>query len=101
MSTISVPPQAPLSALPIGAKILQDQLAASRVAAAQWPSLTQSVLAVVFCESDKCDDLLAASVAGFVYVTAVDMDKQQVTLLSPSPLAMPTTSLLAGSIKWL
>ena len=46
-------------------------------------------------------DLMQLSVAGYVYVTHVDMDKQQVTLLAPSPLQMPTAWLLAGSIKWI
>ena len=98
---ISVPLQAPMSALPIGAKLPHDQLAASRVGVAQWPSLMHSILAVVFSDSAKCDDLLRACVAGYVYVTHVDMDKQQVTLLAPSPLQMPTAWLLAGSIKWI
>ena len=101
VSTLSVPPQAPMTALPIGVKLPQDQLAASRVGAAQWPALTHSILAVVFSESAKCDDLLRACVAGFVYVTHVDMEKQQVTLLAPSPLPMPTAWLLAGSVKWI
>lgn len=102
VSTIGIPPRGPATALPIGAKLPQDQLAATRVAAAQWPSLTHAVLAVVFSEeSAKCDDLVGASAAGFVYVSSVDMDKQQVTLLAPSPLPMPTATLLAGSIKWL
>jgi len=101
VSMISVPLQAPMSALPIGAKLPQDQLAASRVGAAQWPALMHSILAVVFSESAKCDDLLRACVAGYVYVTHVDMDKQQVTLLAPSPLQMPTAWLLAGSVKWI
>ena len=100
-SSAAMPVQAPMSALPIGAKLPQDQLAASRVGAAQWPSLMHTILAVVFSDSAKCDDLLRACVAGYVYVTHVDMDKQQVTLLAPSPLQMPTAWLLAGSIKWI
>ena len=59
------------------------------------------MLAVVFSEGASCDELLRASVAGFVYVTQVDMEKQQVTLLAPSPLPMPTAWLLAGSVKWI
>ena len=58
------------------------------------------ILAIVFSESGKCDDLLRASAAGFVRVAHVDMEKQKLTLLAPSALALPSIWLLAGSIKW-
>ena len=97
---IGMPPQAPMSALPIGVRLPRDQLIATLVPPAQFPSLLHSVLAVVATDSSKCDDLLQASAAGFVFVTAVDMDRQQITLLSPSPLSLPSSRLLTGSIKW-
>lgn len=49
----------------------------------------------------RCDDLLAAPVAGFVLVSRVDLERKRITLLSPSPLALPSTTLLAGSLKWI
>jgi len=89
-----------MSALPIGARLQRDQLAASPLSTAQFPSLVHSVLAVALTDSGRCDDLLQASIGGFVFVSAVDMERQKITLLSPSPLALPSTRLLAGSVKW-
>ena len=89
-----------MSALPIGVRLQRDQLAATPLTAAQYPSLVHSVLAVVLTDSSKCDDLLQANIAGFVFVTAVDVERQKITLLSPSPLALPSTRLLSGTVKW-
>ena len=90
-------PQAPSSALPLGMQVPQEQLAATRVTAAI--SLLNAVLAVVLTSSSKCDDLLAAPAAGFVYVSAVDVESGKVTLLAPSPAALPSNVLLSGAIK--
>ena len=49
---------------------------------------------------NTCDDLLRSNAAGFVCVTGVDMEREKVTLLAPSPLALPTAWLLAGTLKW-
>ena len=89
-----------MSALPIGVKLARDPLAAVLVPPSQYPSLVHSILAVVLTESSKCDDLLTANAAGFVFVTMVDMERQKITVLSPSPLALPSTRLLVGSLKW-
>jgi len=97
---IGMPPQAPMSALPIGVRLPRDQLVATLVLPAQYPSLLHSVLAVVLTDNSKADDLLQANAAGFVLVTAVDMERQKITLLSPSPFALPSTRLLTGSVKW-
>jgi len=35
-----------------------------------------------------------------VLVTEVDLERKRVTLLSPSPLPLPATTLLAGTLKW-
>jgi len=98
--SIGAAPQAPMSALPIGARLQRDQLAATLLATAHFPSLVHSVLAVAMTDSNKCDDLLQANVAGFVFVTAVDMERQKITLLSPSAAVLPSTRFLAGAIKW-
>ena len=129
---IGAAPQAPMSALPIGVRVQRDQMAATLLAATQYPSLVHSVLGVALTDSSKCDDLLQvtpcshclidvpsrcslrggiqlsdsccrsqANVAGFVFVTAVDMERKKITLLSPSPMSLPSTRFLSGAIKWL
>jgi hypothetical protein len=35
-----------------------------------------------------------------VLVSRVDLERKRITLLSPSPLALPSNTLLAGSLKW-
>mmetsp|Transcript_67924 Transcript_67924/g.112909 ORF Transcript_67924/g.112909 Transcript_67924/m.112909 type:complete len:423 (-) Transcript_67924:33-1301(-) len=97
--SIAEAPQAPVSALPIGMKVVQAQLSATRLGTAQLPSLVHSVLAVIFCSSTKCDALLDANVAGVVSVISVDLEKQKITLLSPSPLPLPSNILLSGSLR--
>ena len=89
-----------MSALPIGARQQRDQMAATLMSTAQYPSLLNSVLAVALTDSNKCDDLLQANIAGFVFVTAVDMERQKITLLSPSPISLPSSRLLTGAVKW-
>lgn len=90
-------PRAPSSALPIGAAAQQDPLKLSQV---QWaPDMMHSVLAVSHAESK--DDILRTNVAGFIYVTDVDMIKNRVTFMAPCPGPLPSRMLLTGSIKWL
>ena len=98
--SIDVAPQAPSSALPIGIKLPDNQLASQQLPPRLYPALAYSILAVLHTKSGKCDDLLRANVAGFVWASAVDVERQKLTLLAPSPLAMPSLTLLVGSIKW-
>ena len=91
---------APSSALPMGMTVQQNQLASQQLPPNLYPSLSYSLLAVVHAESGKCDDLLTATAAGFVWVSSVDIEKQKITLLAPAPLTTPSLMLLAGSIKW-
>jgi polyribonucleotide 5'-hydroxyl-kinase len=44
---------------------------------------------------------LSSNVAGFVYVTEVDMQKKQFTYVSPSAGELPSRNLLMGSLKWI
>jgi len=97
---INEAPQAPVSALPLGMQLPQDQLAASCLPAARFGELLHMLLAVVFSASGKCDDLLDAPVAGIIAVTAVDLKRQKITVLSPAPLPLPSNIFLSGSIKW-
>ena len=88
------------TALPIGMKLQENQLASKQLPPNLYPSLSYSLLAVVHAESGKCDDLLAANAAGFVWVSSVDIERQKITLLAPAPLMTQSLMLLAGSIKW-
>lgn len=90
-------PRAPSSALPIGAEAKQDPLKLTKV---QWaPDMVHSVLAVSHAET--VDDVLRTNVAGFIYVTDVDVTKGRVTYMAPCPGPLPGKLLLTGSIKWL
>lgn len=79
----------------------EDQLAAKQLPPFQFAALAHSLLALVHAESGHADHLLAANAAGFVWVSAVDQEKQKITLLAPAPLAAgQQVLLLAGSVKW-
>lgn len=98
--TLGVAPAPPSSAMPIGMKIVDDRMVAQQVSPARYPALLHSLLAVVLAEGGTCDDLLRANAAGFVHVTKVDMERQKLTLLAPSPVTLPQLYLLAGVVKW-
>ena len=100
--SINVAPQAPSSALPIGMKVPDNQLASQQLPPKLYPSLMHTVLARVHAESVSlsCDDLLRANAVGFVWVSAVDLDKQKMTLLTPAPLALPSLTLIGGTLRW-
>ena len=89
-------PRPPDSALPIGAKPVADPVRVVPVPITK--DLTHSILAVTHAHS--ADELLASNVAGFVYVTSVDMDAQRVHFLSPCPGPLPSNALIAGTVKW-
>ena len=40
-------------------------------------------------------------VAGFIYVTEVDMTNKRFTYLAPGPGELPSRNLLTGSLKWI
>ena len=98
--SIAAAPQPPPSALPIGVKLPEDQMASTAIPPSHYPSLSHLLLAVVRTSSASCDDLLDASCAGYVWVQHVDLERQKVQILAPSGLQAPTLRLLAGSIKW-
>ncbi|EOD39549.1 hypothetical protein EMIHUDRAFT_420773 [Emiliania huxleyi CCMP1516] len=97
---LSEAPPAPATALPLGTEFAGEQLLATRLVGGQLAPLVHSLLAVVRSPSGSCDDLLAAPLAGVVLVSAVDLERQRITLLSPSPLPLPSMTLLAGSLRW-
>ena len=90
-------PRAPTTALPIGQQSSSDPLRVTTVAPSM--SLLNAVLAVSHGKSNA--DLLSSNVAGFVYVTEVDMQKKQFTYVSPSAGELPSRNLLMGSLKWI
>lgn len=87
-------PQAPSSALPIGAAPSVDPIRLMEVQPSA--SLLHCVLGVSHATS--VDDTLDTNVAGFLYVTEVDAEKMVV--LAPSPGPMPGKILLLGTLKW-
>jgi len=88
---------APQSALPIGASSTQDPTQLTEVT----PSIeiAHSILAVSHASSS--DKLLESNVAGFLYVQEVNLEKQKITFLSPTPGDLPGRYLILSSIKWL
>lgn len=91
---------APSSALPLGATRKVSETRTSKVEPTKG-LLLYSILACSYATSDDEDQLSDANCAGFVYVTAVDETKKQMTVLSPCPGKLPSSYLILGSIKWI
>ena len=114
---------APSHTLPIGATRLVDPNAVTRITVSL--ELLHSVMAVVYTAgmgggaaaggaggaTDAAgaaaassavtgNALLQRNVAGFVYVSAVDVQKKTLTLLAPAPGPLPSMTFLTGTIKW-
>jgi polyribonucleotide 5'-hydroxyl-kinase len=89
-------PRAPASALPLGAEPAAHPLRCAAVA----PSLDllHSVCAVSHAATSA--ELLNANVAGFIYITDVDMNARRVTYLAPTAGPLPGRLLVVGAIKW-
>ena len=62
------------------------------------PELLHSMLAVSYAQTPET--LLISPVAGFVYITHINMDEKKVTLLTPSISELPSNLLILGTIKW-
>jgi polyribonucleotide 5'-hydroxyl-kinase len=90
-------PRAPTSALPIGQAPSTDPMRVAPVVPST--SLLHSVLAVSHGKTQG--DLLTSNVAGFIYVTEVDMMQKKFTYLSPCAGDLPSNVLLVGNLKWL
>ena len=59
--------------------------------------LVQSLLAVSHASTQ--DELLSTNIAGFLYVTAVDLTHGTITYLAPCPGNLPGKFLLTGTLK--
>lgn len=88
-------PRAPTSALPIGAQSVADPLRLSEVRPGR--ELVQSLVAVSHATTPE--ELLTTNVAGFLYITAVDVAQTTITYLAPCPGNLPGKYLLAGTLK--
>lgn len=90
-------PQAPRSALPIGAQPAADPI---RMVPVNINSdLLHLVLAISFAKEQ--DQIISSNVAGFIYITDVDMQRKKITYLAPSAGELPSRFLIVGSLTWL
>ncbi|OAD70147.1 hypothetical protein PHYBLDRAFT_126526 [Phycomyces blakesleeanus NRRL 1555(-)] len=91
---------APSSALPIGMDSTENETRMVKVE--NLDMCLHSIMAVLSAPDDIPDNkLLDCNVAGFIYITDVDEEKQKVTILSPSPGRLPRRHVLMGSFKWM
>ncbi|CAI5509973.1 unnamed protein product [Closterium sp. Naga37s-1] len=89
-------PQAPQSALPIGAARVSDPLRTAPVVLSR--ELEHHVLAVSHAKEEK--DAVTGSIAGFICITQVDIAKGKFMFIAPSPGPLPGKILLFGSLTW-
>lgn len=89
-------PQAPRSALPIGAEPTADPL--RLVAVNINHDLIHSVLAVSFAQEP--DQVITSNVAGFIYITDIDIQRKKITYLAPSAGELPSRYLIVGNVTW-
>ncbi|XP_059641405.1 protein CLP1 homolog isoform X1 [Cornus florida] len=90
-------PQAPRSALPIGAEPAADPTRLVLVSSNR--DLLHGVLAVSFAKEP--DQIISSNVAGFIYVTDIDIQRKIITYLAPSVGDLPGRFLIVGGLTWL
>ncbi|KAJ6793941.1 protein CLP1-like protein [Iris pallida] len=90
-------PQAPRSALPIGAEPLADPTRLVSVNVNR--DLLHSVLAVSYAKEPE--QIISSNVAGFIYVTDIDIQRKKITYLAPCPGELPSKFLIVGTLTWL
>jgi len=78
-----------------GAQSVADPLRLSEVRPGR--DLVQSMVAISHATTPE--ELLTANVAGFLYITAVDIAQATITYLAPCPGNLPGKYLLAGTHK--
>jgi hypothetical protein len=102
LAALEAAPPPSADALPVGQTVQRHAVRLQRLADSAWPSMLKTVLAVLFAPH-RADDgaILSAHMAGAVYVTSVDVENGRVTVLAPSPVALPGAVLLKGAQKWL
>ncbi|RYR04536.1 hypothetical protein HN51_041210 [Arachis hypogaea] len=90
-------PQAPRSALPIGAEPVANPTRVVPVSINR--DLLHMVLAVSFAKEPE--EIISSNIAGFIYVTDVDIQRKKITYLVPSAGDLPSKFLILGSLTWL
>ncbi|XVF60476.1 hypothetical protein PTKIN_Ptkin08bG0050200 [Pterospermum kingtungense] len=90
-------PQAPRSALPIGADPVANPLRVTPVNIDR--DLLHMVLAVSYAKEP--DQILSSNVAGFIYITDIDIQRKKITYLAPSAGELPSKYLIMGTLTWL
>lgn len=90
-------PQAPMSALPIGAQPAADPTRLVPVNINR--DLLHLVLAVSFAKEP--DQIMSSNVAGFIWITDIDIQRKKITYLAPSGGELPSKILIMGSITWI
>ncbi|KAL7232409.1 hypothetical protein ACSBR2_010434 [Camellia fascicularis] len=90
-------PQAPRSALPIGAEPAADPTRLVLVNINR--DLLHLVLAVSFAKEP--DQIISSNVAGFIYITDIDIQRKKITYLAPSAGELPSRFLIMGTLTWL
>ncbi|XP_020592134.1 protein CLP1 homolog [Phalaenopsis equestris] len=89
-------PQAPRSALPIGAEPITDPTRAALVNINY--ELIHAILAISYAKEP--DQIISSNIAGFLYVTEIDVESKRITLLAPCPGELPSRLLIMGTLKW-
>ncbi|KAF9592647.1 hypothetical protein IFM89_016304 [Coptis chinensis] len=90
-------PQAPRSALPIGAEPAADPMRLVPVNINR--DLLHLVLAVSFAKEP--DQIISSNIAGFIYITDIDIQRKKITYLAPSAGELPSKFLVIGTLTWL
>ncbi|KAF9623796.1 hypothetical protein IFM89_005381 [Coptis chinensis] len=90
-------PQAPRSALPIGAEPAADPMRLVPVNINR--DLLHLVLAVSFAKEP--DQIISSNIAGFIYITDIDIQRKKITYLAPSAGELPSKYLVVGTLTWL
>ncbi|XP_041087874.1 polyribonucleotide 5'-hydroxyl-kinase Clp1 [Polyodon spathula] len=85
-------PTIPDSCLPLGMSQEDNQL--KLVPVTPGRDLVHHLLSVSTAEGGAGDSVIESSVAGFIVVTAVDPERQVLTVLSPAPRPLPKNILL-------
>jgi polyribonucleotide 5'-hydroxyl-kinase len=90
-------PQAPQSALPIGAQPTVDPVRLIEIIPGS--EIVHSILGVSHAKIQE--DILNTNIAGFLYVTEVNLERRKITVLAPCAGQLPSKYLILGSLKWL
>ncbi|KAJ4960894.1 hypothetical protein NE237_020804 [Protea cynaroides] len=90
-------PQAPRSALPIGAEPAADPMRLVPVNINR--DLVHLVLAVSFAKEP--DQIISSNIAGFIYITDIDIQRKKITYVAPSAGELPSRYLIVGTLTWI